>query len=342
VREIVIVVADLYWPADVAESELSVPPGSLPGLAQASRFGQVTRLTGSWRGWLAHWLGRDDVAAFAPGSCAASLVQSKTLAAAPASAWIATPVHLLAGLTSVHLERRGVLPLAPADAQGLAEDFAQVFAGSGFELRALPASSLLLVGPHLPQVRTVEPPRAVGTPLGEAQPEGDGALVLRRLLAEIEMWLHGHAVNLARTRRGEPPVSALWPWGGGPVPTAVPPATAQPGERVFAADLWCRVLVRDCQPVPDTLKSVLGYAEAQRAAVILEAGPLLQPHPEWTLIEALKQLDADFIAPAVQALRSRSLGSLVLIANDRALAMQPRQMRRWWRRASAPLSGLIA
>jgi hypothetical protein len=48
----------------------------------------------------------------------------------------------------------------------------------------------------------------------------DSSTALRRLGAEIEMWLHDHPINDARRRRGELPVTSLWLWGAGAVPAS--------------------------------------------------------------------------------------------------------------------------
>ncbi len=58
-------------------------------------------------------------------------------------------------------------------------------------------------------------------------PTGSGADEYRRLISEVEMALHDHAVNVERAERGLPPVNSLWIWGGGHAPErselALPP-----------------------------------------------------------------------------------------------------------------------
>jgi hypothetical protein len=348
VRDIVIVIADLYWLADQdPETELSVPPDSLPGITLAGRFGQATSLDETWLAWLASWLGRQDLASLAPASIAAALAQGPIPApgAGPPCAWIATPVHLLAGLSSVHLERRGVLRLSAVEASQLVQDFPVTFRDSGFSLAAVAPADLLLLGPYVPGVRTFEPARVFSMPLVEAQPRGDQGAALRRVTAEIEMWLHGHAINHGRARRGEPLVSALWPWGGGRLIPGKPGAR-QYDDIAFADDVRARGLWHlhggDCWPLPDTLDDVLSYAEADRAAIILEAGPMLQTHPSWTLLEALGHIDAQFVAPALQALRKKDLDSVMLIGNDRSVMVRLPDLGKWWRPRRPALAGLTA
>jgi hypothetical protein len=358
VREIVIVIADLYGDPEgpphaerTAElpSEDAAPlqgsPG-MPGLEFAARFGGTLRLEQGWRPWLARWLGRAGLASEAPASIAVAASAMGSGAAQPSGAWLATPVHLVASLTSLHLDRRGILRLPAGELEDLAADFRTVFGDSGFSLAGLPSGDFLLLGPTLPPLSTIEPARAIGRPLAHCLPSGEGATVLRRLQAEIEMWLHGHTVNQLRIRRGEPPVSALWPWGGGPLADRREPlAASSPGDVVFASDAYTRGLWHlhggECRPVPDTLAEVLGYAPAQRAAIIVEVGQVLQANPRWTLLTSLAAIDARWVAPAAGALRNGHLGSFKVLANDRLLGVSSRDRRKWWRRRRSALEGLL-
>jgi hypothetical protein len=133
-------------------------------------------------------------------------------------AWMATPVHLLAGMTSIHLDRRSILRLDPSDQAALTADFQRVFHDSGFHLQPLEAGDFLMLGPQMTIAETSEPARFVGASMAEAQRADASIPALLRLGAELEMWLHDHAINEGRRRRGELPVTALWLWGGGPVP----------------------------------------------------------------------------------------------------------------------------
>ncbi|HEY6516785.1 MAG TPA: hypothetical protein VIY50_11615, partial [Steroidobacteraceae bacterium] len=152
-REIVIVIRDLYL-----ESGGS-PDASVPGIDQLARFGDEAALPEGWRAWTARWLGLPQYADAAPASIAAA-----ALADAPAdrAVWLATPVHLIAGLTSVHFDRRSVLRLQDAQLTALAASFAATFYDSGFELRPLEGGELLLSGPQdTPPAITTEPARLV-------------------------------------------------------------------------------------------------------------------------------------------------------------------------------------
>ena len=132
--------------------------------------------------------------------------------------WLATPVHMVAGLDTVRVHPAGLLRLAAGEQQILQGDFARVFAGSGWSLHATGRRELLLAGPF-PQanaaVRSADPALWLGADPRAGLPSGPGSDSLRRFGAELEMWLHEHPVNLARAGRGLLTVSALWLWGGG-------------------------------------------------------------------------------------------------------------------------------
>jgi hypothetical protein len=127
-------------------------------------------------------------------------------------------VHLVAGLTSVHFDRRSVLHLPPEDLAVVESDFRRTFADTGFALRPLASGDFLLSGPQMPLAATLEPARSMGESITHDS-RGAGAPALRRLGAEIEMWLHDHPVNDTRARRGELPITGLWLWGAGPTPS---------------------------------------------------------------------------------------------------------------------------
>lgn len=363
-HELVILVSDLYVSQETPERDLPVGV-ALPGLQHAARFGVRSKSAGGWRSWLARWLTGND--AGAPATVAALATTSsagpnagQAAGAQPPIAWMATPVHLVAGLTSVHLDRRSILRLDASDQSALAADFQRVFHDSGFELRSLGSGDFLVLGPHLPLTERLEPARAMGASIADAQRADVADRALRRLGAEIEMWLHDHAVNDARSRRGELPITGLWLWGGGP--TVEPSAQSAPAHRdaptghsgaiataplsdiAFGHDAYLQGLWaargEKVFPLPQQLAEVFGYPQARRAVLAIEIGPLLHSNPMWTFFEALAQIDRCFIAPAIDALNRGQCERLVILANDHQLTARARDRLKFWRRTPPGLSGL--
>ena len=388
-HELVILVSDLYVSQETPERDLPVGV-ALPGLQHAARFGVRSKSAGGWRSALARWLTGHD--AGAPGAVAAVTLQApandeaviaalatassagptgtQAAGAQPPIAWMATPVHLVAGLTSVHLDRRSILRLDASDQSALAADFQRVFHDSGFELRSLDSGDFLVLGPHwsrgdvpsgdLPLTETLEPARAMGTSIADAQRADVADRALRRLGAEIEMWLHDHAVNDARSRRGELPITGLWLWGGGPtVDTSAESAparrnaptghsgaiaTAPLSDIAFGRDAYLQGLWaargEKVFPLPQQLAEVFGYPQARRAVLAIQIGPMLHSNPMWTFFEALAQIDRCFITPAIDALNRGQCKRLVILANDYQLTLRARDRMKFWRRTPPGLSGL--
>jgi hypothetical protein len=352
VREIVIVIRDLYLEPQQApaDSRGVAPAGAAagaeqvaaPGLAHLSRFGEKRAVPEGWRAWTARWLGLPQHAAHAPAAIAAAALES---APRERAVWLATPVHLLAGLTSVHFDRRSLLRLPRAQLEALAASFRDTFRGSGFDLHPLEGGELLLCGPSAAlSAATTEPARMPLTGVAAALPAGEGSAALRRLGAEIEMWLHGHPVNEARLRRGELPVGTLWIWGGGAsalVPCAAGGAIA---DAAFGSDAYVRGLWRlaggEARPMPVDWAAVIGERSARRALAAVEVAELLHANGSWRLAEAVAQIDRRLISPAIGALRAGELERLVLLANDRSLALRAADRWRFWRAKRTGLEGL--
>lgn len=409
-HELVIVLSDFYVSQETPDREL--PAGvALPGLQQATRFAARSDIPGGWRLWLSRWLtGSDGDPPATTAAASAAMTYAATPPAHSASRWpieanaaqsaqptaasparsppaiaspvvasaavalIATPVNLIAGMTSIHLDRRSILRLTADDQAALAADFQRVFHDSGFHLQPLDAGDFVMLGPSMPIADTSEPARLLGTSMADARGAGATNQALLRLGGEIEMWLYDHAVNDARRRRGEQPVTALWLWGAGPVPATAgvgvassdaaqdgyTPASAAPGapesarstfggsqqsdiafgRDSYVAGLWAAARKAKVLPFPQQLADVFGYPHAQRAVLIIEIGLMLQTNPSWTFFDALAHIDRAFILPAIEALNRGQCERLVILANDHELTLRARDRWKFWRRTPLGLSGL--
>jgi len=346
VRELVIVIPDLYLKpqGSGAVPASALAAGRFAGLEQAGRFGERRALGEGWRAWLARLLGREELAEVAPARIAAvALAEPQARSERDVTCWIATPLHLTAGLARVHLDHRGVLALSGAELATLAAAFAATFGASGHALTPLPSGELLLQTPGVAPLRTVEPARCIGSDLAQALPQGAAAAPLRRLVAEIEIWLHAQPFNEARQQRREPPVTTLWPWGAEGRP--LPPVVATPRGKLplaYGRDAWLGGLWQfegeACRALPAQLDEVLAEAQAPRAVLVAQVATQLQGSPHSSAAHALAQLDARLIAPAVGALRHGRLARATLILNDVRVTLGRTSRFKLWRRQRAGLA----
>ncbi|HUE30759.1 MAG TPA: hypothetical protein VMR79_07780, partial [Verrucomicrobiae bacterium] len=333
-------------------------PGALAGLEYAGRFGERLRLPAGWRDWLARWLGRGDLAGVSAAAVAAAALADGGAdaaggapgAALPAVAtrWIASPVELIAGLTRVHFDRRGIVRLAPAEQALLADSFHRTFAGSGLKLQPLGDGQFLAATPGIAAIDTVEPARCAGAEL--VVPRGPAAAPLLRLMAEIEMWLHGAALNQTRAARGDPLVTGLWLWGatGETLPAGLAPraSSAAGGPRrktaAFGSDPFVAGLLHldggALAPLPEPAGSVFTQPRAERAVVVAELAAERPGASGWSLTEAAAALDGRLIRPALAALGAGSLGQLTLVANDSRIVLGRRSGWKLWRRPRVGLA----
>ena len=366
VHEVVIVLSDLYLPPTSEDPDGSLAGATpLTGFELAARYARRSAVAGGWRVWLTNALapsGFDnaELLAASPASVAARALLPRRRPAeahfpphdAGATVWLATPVHLLAGLTNLHFDRRSILHLPTDQAEALAEEFARLFRDSGFFLEPLASGDFLLFGPSIPLPQTREPAKCIGEEVSEGLPRGPGSAPLRRLSAEVEMWLHEHPVNLTRRIQGELPVTTLWIWGGGPAPTGAGRLERAEldcvGQRdapdaIFGKDAFLSGLCAGFAPslpLPQQMDEVFGYSRARRAVLVLEAGEMLQSNSGWSFWDALGEIDRRFLTPTMDALRRNTLQRASILGNDRLLRLAAHDRLRFWRRAAPGLSGL--
>lgn len=301
------------------------------------RFAQASLLRGGWRGLLARGMGRPDLMAVDPAEVVSAAMADPDAAAAapdaPRDPWLVAPLHLVAGLTTVHLTPGGLLRLPPDEAQELAAAYRHVFGGEGLSLRPAGGAGFLLEGLAAAiGAVAVEPQRLLAGTLDDALPGGPGGPALRAWIAETEMWLHGLPLNRRREVRGEPRVTTLWPWGGGnPLrePLQVLPEAGAPQAarwpRVWSDDAWVAALGRlaalRVEPLPaaDAFETLLAVPEDAGCAVVPVAP------------EGLEALDQAFIAPAARALQQGRLERLTVAAEDRAVRVAGTDRWRIWR-----------
>jgi len=231
-------------------------------------------------------------------------------ARAARGAWVcvATPVHLIAGVSSVSMPPDGILDLDPAEADALAEDFNRVFDGAGMRL-VRGRDSLLLCSFDTPLRVTAPAPEEVLGDIWEFLPRGEDAARVRRLMSEIEMWLFEHAVNEHRRMRAAPVITALWLWGGGAADLSLP---AVHGWTAGSDPLFAAFEVRAQYPPA--------------------AGPGVVVLADWPGTAAWREAQQRWLEPAIADLRSGRLQRLDLSAGRRCFSVSARGRWRFWRR----------
>jgi hypothetical protein len=236
-------------------------------------------------------------------------VRAELGAVAGAYAYVATPVHYIATMTSVRLAEGGILRFGPAEAAELAGEFNRAFDGAGWSLLAGASGSLFAVFDQALNADARDPEDAAGREIWDYLPTGPDSPALRRRMSEIEMWLFEHALNRARAARGAPPVSGLWLWGGGPLL-----------ERAPAIGGWTAGNDALFGAFPRASEYAAGRGSG---VVVLDAVP---GTPAW------RDAEERWLLPAAAELRAGGVAGLELSAAQCCFSVSARWSRRIWRR----------
>ena len=230
-----------------------------------------------------------------------------------AGSWVcmATPVHLLAGMSSVGMAADGVLEIDAAEADALTGDFNRVFGGKGGLRLERGRDALLLARFDAPlRVTMSDPAEALGRDIWAYLPRGEDAARVRGLTSEIEMWLFDHAVNRKRREDARAEVSSLWLWGGGAGDAEMP-----------AVRGW----TAGEDPLFASFAPLSRYPDAPGSGVVILS--------DWPGTPAWQRAEELWLTPALNDLKSGRLDGIELAAGRRCVRLRARALRRFWRRA---------
>ena len=325
-QRLTLILSDLYVPEEGVGGD--VPQAQeLPAMSALLRFAKRETI-GDWRRWLLLQAGGPLADLPLAAICADERVPGTALDAA----WLATPVALEARLDHARMADRGLLRLNAAERATGCEEFNRVF-GPQFLLYDGGDRAFILTGVAPVATAIADPARLLGADIGTALP-GPDAPELRRLWAEIEMWLHGSALNTERERTGKRRVSALWIWGRGANETGSR-GLNEPSVEIHGGDPLIEGLIRRWQQHSRGLPTSLDQFVGTRPHVIVEFAPLTG-EPQ----EALTALDDSWFRAAQQLLERGALSALEIIANDVLFRVTPHARMRFWRRSRGWLENL--
>jgi hypothetical protein len=323
----------LPWLEDAARDALerqSLP--ELPALAWLGGRGRISPLAQpSWRHWLleAAGLATESLLQHWPaGPCLAAMAG---LDAERGGTWAcAQPTHLAAAMDHLRLAALPQVDLSASERASLVSAINAQLADRGFALLAPLDDTWVLRCPGSIECRTHEPAVAMGQNIHDFMPSGrDGARVRSRMY-EIQMVLHEHPVNEARTRRHAPVINTVWLWGFGA--TLAPRQMAGPvgkaGLPLVADDPWLRALWR-LHGGAATPWGPLQPAEFGRDGCIAVAQP-----PADDTARALAAIDATLLEPLRAAFAAGHVTGVELLIGSRVIKLAASARYRFWRRAS--------
>ncbi len=322
-RELTLILTDLY--VDGGSVPESPAPPRLIGLESALTHG-ARRETSDWRQWICSRANLQ-ISGRVPVAAIARLARSSGAQISSAGQWwLAQCTHLVTGVGRVYLSAE-LQTLTRHEWQEVQRGFNETFAVAGYRLVDGDGMQAYLMSTIDLEVDTVDPARVHGGNVLDALPVGRDATVLKRLMTEIQMWLHDHPVNIARGERGVESVNALWIWGGGRLPEngAVSKLPVLRSNDAFLIGLW-KLRGGVSAGVPHSLDAI--DLAVDDAMVISLAST---PRPGETPAQSLLALERAWFAPAVTALRRGQVSCLQVHVSDHLYSLTRSGLWRVWR-----------
>ena len=254
--------------------------------------------------------------------------------------WLrADPVHLEPQGGSLVLADSGTFSISQLEAESLTDSLNAHFAADGLTFYPRRPDRWYLRSATAPALETTELAAAAGKRVDTLLPRGGDAQTWRARLNDVQMLLHGHAVNEARDSAGHPSINSVWLWGGGTLPEAVSaPFDALWSQHPVAAGLAQAAHIAACTPSEDAGNWLRASASEGVTLILLDALRSAAQYDDahgWRV--AIQRLDRDWIAPLLTALRQERIGMLSLHALGPGGVLSTEitlgDLRRFWRRA---------
>lgn len=263
--------------------------------------------------------------------------------------WVgADPVHLRYHQESLILADGGHLDIAAAEAQALADDLNRYFSGLGrFHMTTAGRGYLQLDDETTLEGFAPPPLSAVaGRRIEHLFTDLTRDRSVRKLLNEIQTFLHAHPANRQRENEGRMTINSLWLWG----PGSLPPRIESDFDGVWSTNPLAIGLARAAgvptHPVPADADAFLAHAApgTQQLAVLEDLlGPVQYENGD-AYRQAIVSLEERWFAPLREALTSGKLRQLRIEATTAyaTLIWETCRADRWkfWRRPQ-PLAELV-
>jgi len=149
------------------------------------------------------------------------------------------------------------------------------------------------------------------------------------------MTLYAHPVNTAREQRGDPVINSLWLWGAGTAPAASGPWDSIVATDPVAAGLARRAGMRHRVPGSGADEWLSRAPDDGRHLVVLDGlrGVHALGDPD-ALAKRLQDLESNWFAPLLAALKSRRVGMLTIRVPESGASFETVRgdLNRFWRR----------
>jgi hypothetical protein len=257
----------------------------------------------------------------------------------------ADPVHLKFEGNRLVLADSGVFSVSQQESESLTDGLNAHFSDDGLMFYPLRPERWYLRAERSPALETTALPEAAGRSVDDLLPRGADAASWRARLNDVQMLLHGHAVNVERESAGKMSVNSIWLWGGGQLQSTL----SAPFNAVWSKDALALGLAKAARiaarNLPDGAADLLHASASEGVSLIvlngLRAAAQYGDADGWR--KGLLRLEHDWFAPMLEALRRGRVGmvSLHALGSEGVLSAEVTRgdLRRFWRRVK-PLADI--
>jgi hypothetical protein len=263
--------------------------------------------------WIARQFGLED-ALKENGSppVAAALMQAMDLPSQPGAWFVLQPVHIHIARDHLVLTDPRQLTLSDTESRILFDIAAPLFHEAGKRVMYGDAGTWFVEAEDWSGLQTSSPDAASGHNIDIWMPKGPGERDWRKVQNEVQMHWFSHSVNEEREGRRLKPVNSIWLWGG---PSRPGHESPRHYDKAFNLAAWTQAFrhfvpthahtagARDTMPI-------LGKQNLLLLDNLLEPA-LSNDWGRW--LECMRQLNENWFAPLLQALKSGKLDRISLI-----------------------------
>lgn len=224
----------------------------------------------------------------------------------------ADPVHLQADRDTAKLLPAQTLELEEHETAALLSSLNEFLASDGFKVFPGPDQGWYMTGLDASNLESYPPSFVADRNASAYLPSGDNSESWRRLMTELQMLLHSHAVNEHRAQHGKLPVNSLWFWGGARLTTFPSQAV---GLNVYADDDFSKSL---CSYLSVPCHDLAKFDPVSSGEAVIVDTRIASAHftrNESALTEATQRVDVEWLAVLSERVRRRQI-SCVTVANE--------------------------
>lgn len=259
--------------------------------------------------------------------------------------WLrADPVHLRADQSRLVLFDASVLSISSDEASRLAATVNEFYSAQGWRLEPVHPDRWYLKAGEAIRIQTSPVYAVGGHDIDTYLPKGEDSRIWHGVMNEIQMLLHDHPVNQARSEAGKPVINSIWFWGEGvcPQPAAVDwtrIVSAEPVSRGLAALAG----VPWTEPAATADENLASQSDSANEMIVLDnlvTSSVYGDTEAWR--KTVVALERDWFAPLTSALKRGLLKQLTVYPCDgQRFRVTRAGLRRFWR-AAKPLETFVA